>query len=69
MNKGEAEEGMAIALVGGSRYLTLLRERKDDSQERWYEYVDRVFMDHLDGNIKTLDQIDKNAIIERLEIR
>lgn len=68
-NKGEAEEGMAIALVGGSRYLTLLRERKDDSQERWYEYVDRVFMDHLDGNIKTLDQIDKNAIIERLEIR
>ncbi|EMR63213.1 hypothetical protein UCREL1_9834 [Eutypa lata UCREL1] len=49
-NKGEAEEGMAIALVGGSRYLTLLRERKDDSQERWYEKVG----DPLRGGYHTL---------------
>lgn len=69
-NQDEAEEEMVIALLGGDSHLGLLKEM-NNGHETWYEYVDRVFLGHLtkDIQVQALDQLDKNARIERLELR
>lgn len=67
-NGGEAEEDMKVALVGGDHYFSLLEEICDD-QESWYEYVDRIHMPHVTKEVQRLEQLDKNAKVERLELR
>ena len=68
--QGEAEEGMSIALLDTVTDPCLLRDNNSDAQaERWYEYVDRVFIDYTTTEVKSLEEIDERAKTERLEIR
>jgi hypothetical protein len=63
------EKGLVAAILGGANNIALLRERGKAS-ERWYQYVDRLFMPDLEkSNIEKLEDLDKDAKIERLEIR
>lgn len=70
-NRGEAEVGMTLALLQGASELSLLRERRDEGEERWFECVDKIFVTHLTDRVKSLEQLvdSTNATVERFEIR
>jgi ankyrin repeat protein len=69
-SSGAVEEDMVIALLGGARELSLLRERRDSGAgDAWYEYVDKMFMDHWRGPVESLEDVEGDAVIRRLEIR
>jgi ankyrin repeat protein len=65
---GEAEESMVIAILGGARLVSMLREKRQ-GESQWHEYVDHVVMYHLERSFETLEEIDESAVFERLEIR
>ncbi|OTB04232.1 hypothetical protein M426DRAFT_11855 [Hypoxylon sp. CI-4A] len=65
---GETEEGISIALLHKAEELCVLKSNSDGSQH-WYKYGTKVFMSHLTEPVDSLEQIDPNAKIERLEIR
>jgi ankyrin repeat protein len=65
---GEAQEDMVIAILGGAAQLCILRERREGG-EHWYEVVADAFMNHTQGKFKKLEEIEEDAVVERLEIR
>ncbi|KAI2616347.1 hypothetical protein GGR54DRAFT_243158 [Hypoxylon sp. NC1633] len=67
-SEGEAEEGLWLVVMGGSDDLVLLREKATET-DTWYEYVDRVFLNHYDAKIEKLEDLRGNTTIQRLEIR
>ncbi|KAF4953941.1 hypothetical protein FSARC_12285, partial [Fusarium sarcochroum] len=62
---GQAEEGMLIALVCDGNQLHLLR--KGEGPERYYEYVDQVYLNFLGEN--KLENVFNEMKLERLEFR
>lgn len=71
-NKGEAEEGMWVAVVGGADDLVLLREKSSDGDgdgDMWYEFVDRVYLNHGGRRIEQLKDMCGDRTVRRLEIR
>ncbi|KAI1371190.1 ankyrin repeat-containing domain protein [Hypoxylon crocopeplum] len=67
-NRGEAQEGLWVAIVGGAHFPVLLREKREN-QDVWYEFVDRVFLNHLTETVEKLEDMHGNVRIQRLEIR
>lgn len=64
--RGEAKEGLMVALLSGSTEMSLL-ERKEGST--WYEYVDEGFL-MFAGEIERLEQVRSvGTEIEQIEIR
>ncbi|KAE8442021.1 hypothetical protein EG329_003922 [Mollisiaceae sp. DMI_Dod_QoI] len=64
-----AEEGLVLAILGGGPFITLLREQ-GDHQERWYKYVDNILVaDLAESAWEKLEDLDKDAKVERIEIR
>ncbi|KAK4158319.1 hypothetical protein C8A00DRAFT_28826 [Chaetomidium leptoderma] len=62
-----AEPGMVIAVLAGADAFGLLKEKwEQNGGKSFYEYQDRVFLREAFGS---LDDIDKGAKVERLEIR
>lgn len=66
--EGEAKERMTIALLKGAYQLSLLRE-KGEGQERWFEFADKIWMTRITDKVKTLKQLDPDAVVDRLELR
>lgn len=67
-NKGEAEEGLWVAVVGGSMDLVLLREKRSGG-DTWYEFVDRIYLNYYGAKVEKLEDMRGNTTIQRLEIR
>ncbi|RGP76883.1 ankyrin repeat [Fusarium longipes] len=67
-NPGQAEIGMAVALVGTDYTLRLLRKKEEDSTT-YYEYVDMIFYNDMSQAIEELDKMFPDVTPERLEIR
>ncbi|KAI1775313.1 ankyrin repeat-containing domain protein [Hypoxylon cercidicola] len=67
-NKGEAEEGLWVAIVGGSTAPVLLREKRS-GEDAWYELVDRIHLNHCGRSVEKLEDMRGNVAIRRLEIR
>lgn len=61
------EPRLVVAILGGARDVALLRERKE-AGERWYCYMDRLYMPDLEKMEKPEDVIEHDKV-ERLEIR
>ena len=61
------EPHLVVAILGGARDIALLRERKTPA-ERWYYYIDRLFMPDL-GRIEKLEQVINYNKVERLRIK
>ncbi|KAK8129103.1 hypothetical protein PG984_010211 [Apiospora sp. TS-2023a] len=70
----EVGEGMAVVVLGAAHDLTVLKKRKTQEEEGdaecYYERVGSVFLYGWDKQrITTLEDIDGNAEVARLEIR
>ncbi|KAK0617885.1 ankyrin repeat-containing domain protein [Bombardia bombarda] len=65
---GEEKEGMVVAILAGAEKVGLLKE-KGTVAERWYEYADMVYMEHMRVQYESLDDIEKGATVEMMEVR
>ena len=64
----EVEENTVLAILGGAEAVSMLREKQQDGS-KWYEFVDEVFMHHLERSFETLEDIEEGAVVKRIEIR
>lgn len=68
-HSGEAKVGMSIFLTGHTFHMCLLEEKSEGPDKRYYEYVDLVRLAMPSMNLRRLEQIAPDAVVERLEIR